>query len=293
MVEAFPHFAREYSSVKQDPYPTTASPVHQAVVKLFYSRAARQLFTNAWYSLLSNLDRDAAIRFLNYGYASLDGAQIALQAVDEPDRYAIQLYHHVVSGTAIEGKDVLEVGCGRGGGASYIARYLGPKSYTGLDICKPAIRFNKARYADQGNLAFRLGNALSLPFADESFDVVVNVESAQHYGDMGRFLDEVHRVLRPGGAFLMACFEDPSKDVYPRQSLARSRLHLVSEDDITANVARALEFDGARRTALAAEIVPRLLRGVSHEFAGIPGTQLHASFADGSCPYYCFTCRKD
>lgn len=279
--------------MKQDPYPTAASPIHSAVVKLFYSRAARQLFTNAWYSLLSNLDRDAAIRFLNYGYASLNGEQVALQAADEPDRYAIQLYHHVASGSAIEGKDVLEVGSGRGGGASYIARYLRPKSYTGLDICKPAIRFSTARYADQDNLAFRVGNALSLPFADQSFDVVVNVESAQHYGDMGRFLDEVHRVLRPGGAFLMACFEDRSKDVYPREALAQSRLRLVREDDITANVARALELDGARRTALADEIVPRLLLGVSHEFAGIPGTQLHTSFADGTCPYYCFACRKD
>ncbi|MDN4985196.1 MULTISPECIES: class I SAM-dependent methyltransferase [unclassified Bradyrhizobium] len=279
--------------MKQDPYPTAANPIHQAVVKLFYSRAARHLFTNAWYSLLSSLDQDAAIRFLNYGYASLNGEQVALQAVDEPDRYAIQLYHHTVSGAAIEGKDVLEVGCGRGGGASYIARYLHPRSYTGLDICKPAIRFNKARYADQDNLAFQVGNALSLPFADERFDVVVNVESAQHYGDMGRFLDEVHRVLRPGGVFLMACFEDRSKDVYPRESLAKSRLRLTCEDDITANVARALELDGARRTALADEIVPRVLLGVSHEFAGIPGTQLHASFADGTCPYYCFTCRKD
>ncbi|WP_271669376.1 class I SAM-dependent methyltransferase [Bradyrhizobium sp. CCBAU 51627] len=279
--------------MKQDPSPSAASPIHQAVVKLFYSRAARQLFTNAWYSLLSNLDRDAAIRFLNYGYASLNGEQVELQAVDEGDRYAIQLYHHVASGAAIAGKDVLEVGCGRGGGASYIARYLHPKSYIGLDICKPAIRFNKARYADQGNLAFRVGDALSLPFADESFDVVVNVESAQHYGDMGRFLDEVHRVLRPGGAFLMACFEDRSKDVYPRESLGKSRLRLVREDDITANVARALELDGARRTALADEIVPRVLLGVSHEFAGIPGTQLHASFANGTCPYYSFTCRKD
>jgi ubiquinone/menaquinone biosynthesis C-methylase UbiE len=279
--------------VKQDPYPTAANPIHSAVVKLFYSRAARHLFTNAWYSLLSNLDRNAAIRFLNYGYASLNGEQVALQAADEPDRYAIQLYHHVASGAAIEGTDVLEVGCGRGGGASYIARYLHPRSYTGLDICRPAIRFSQARYAGQGNLDFRVGNALSLPFADESFDVVVNVESAQHYGDMGRFLEEVHRVLRPGGAFLMACFEDRSKDVFPREALAQSRLRLVKEDDITANVARALEFDGARRTALAAQIVPWLLRGVSHEFAGIPGTQLHASFANGECPYYCFTCRKD
>ena len=67
----------------------------------------------------------------------------------------------------------------------------------------------------------------------------------------------------------MACFEDRSKDVYPREALAQSRLRLTCEDDITANVARALELDGARRTALADEIVPRLLlasRTSSQEF---------------------------
>jgi SAM-dependent methyltransferase len=279
--------------VKQDLQPTTTGPLESAAVKFFYSRPARQFFTNAWYSLLSNLDRQAAIRFLNYGYAALDGDEIDLQPADEPDRYAIQLYHHVVAGTEIAGKRILEVGCGRGGGASYIARAFQPQSFTGLDICKPAIRFNTARYADQDNLDFKLGNALALPFADASFDVVINIESAQHYGDMARFLDEVHRVLKPGGTFLMACFEDPSKDVFPRRSLEQSRLRLLREDDITANVARALELDGERRKALAVEIAPRLLRGLSHEFAGIPGTQLHASFATGECPYYCFTCRKD
>jgi SAM-dependent methyltransferase len=233
------------------------------------------------------------VTFLNYGYASLNGERIPLREEDEPNRYPIQLYHHALSGTAIAGKDVLEVGSGRGGGASYVARYLHPRGLTGVDICKPAIQFSTARYADQDNLEFRVADALNLPFADDSFDVVLNIESAQHYGDMGRFLEEVHRVLRPGGDFLMACFEDASKNVFPRESLRQARLRLIREDDITANVARALELDGSRRKELAVAISPRLLLRLSNEFAGIPGTQLHASFANGECPYYCFACRKE
>jgi SAM-dependent methyltransferase len=277
--------------VKQDLTP--ASLFETAVVRLFYSRAARQLFTNAWYSLLSNLDRHADVTFLNYGYAFSNGEQIPLQPEDEPNRYPIQLYHHALSGTAFAGKDVLEVGSGRGGGASYVARYFRPRTLTGVDICKAAIRFSTARYAGQDNLEFRVGDACNLPFANDSFDVAINIESAQHYGDMGQFLEEVYRVLRPGGDFLMACFEDGQKNVFPRESLRQARLRLIREDDITANVARALELDSLRRQELAIALSPRLLLGLSKEFAGIPGTQLHASFANGECPYYCFACRKE
>jgi SAM-dependent methyltransferase len=279
--------------VKQNLTPTGTSFFETAVLKLFYSRAARNLFTNAWYSLLSNLDRHAAVTFLNYGYAYSNGEQIPLQAEDEPNRYPIQLYHHVLSGTSIAGREVLEVGSGRGGGASYVARYFRPRTLTGIDICKAAIRFSTVRYAGQDNLEFRVGDACNLPFANDSFDVVLNVESAQHYSDMGRFLEEVYRVLRPGGDFLMACFEDRQKNVLPRESLRQARLRLIREDEITANVARALELDSSRRQALAIELSPRPLLRLSKEFAGIPGTQLHASFANKECPYFCFTCRKE
>lgn len=277
----------------QDPIPPGTGVFETAVLKLFYSRAARHLFTNVWYSLLSNLDRDAAVTFLNYGYAFANGEQIPLQAEDEPNRYPIQLYHRVLSGTAIAGRQVLEVGSGRGGGASYIARYFRPRTFIGVDVCKAAIRFSTACYADQDNLEFRVADACNLPFANDSFDVVLNVESAQHYGDIGRFLEEVYRVLRPGGDFLMACFEDVQKNVLPREFLRQARLRLIREDEITANVARALELDSSRRQALAIAIAPQPLLRLSNEFAGIPGTKLYASFASGECPYFCFACRKE
>ncbi len=263
-----------------------------AVVKFYYSRTAHRLFTNAWYTLLSKLDKNGQVTLLNYGFAYLTGEKIPLQANDEFNRYPIQLYHYVASGVPLDGKELLEVGCGRGGGALYIARYMHPRKLTGVDLCKEAIRFSAEHYAQEPKLAFRLADAHRLPFPNHSFDAVLNIESAQHYADMGKFLDEVHRILRPGGHFLMACFEDRQKNIFPRQALRESKLHAVKEQDITANVARALEIDTLRRQKLARVLSPPFMGRLSKEFAGIQGTDLHDSFASGECRYYSFVYRK-
>ena len=72
--------------------------------------------------------------FMNYGYATAaaDADTIPrLQPSDERDRLCIQLYLHAIDHADLRGKDVLEVGSGRGGGASYISRYLQPRAMTG------------------------------------------------------------------------------------------------------------------------------------------------------------------
>ena len=52
------------------------------------------------------------------------------------------------------------------------------------------------------------GDAQNLPFPDESFDAVINVEASHIYPNFERFLGEVARVLRPGGHFLYADFRN-------------------------------------------------------------------------------------
>jgi cyclopropane fatty-acyl-phospholipid synthase-like methyltransferase len=73
---------------------------------------------------------------MNFGYRHSDPAieLLPLLPEDEPDRSAIQLYHHVLGGVDLNGRDVLEMGCGRGGGCWYISRYCAPRSVTGLDL---------------------------------------------------------------------------------------------------------------------------------------------------------------
>jgi len=155
------------------------------------------------HNYLNKMDQQFDIHFMNYGYFDESISQLKLEPEDEPERYCINLYHQDVSDVEIQGKDILEVGCGRGGGASYISRYFKPKSYIGLDISKKGIKFCNDNY-DIPNLSFIQGKAEELPFEDESFDAVVNVESSRCYSDMDGFLSEVHRVLRTGGNLLFS-----------------------------------------------------------------------------------------
>ena len=130
---------------------------------------------------------------------------LPLAESDEPNRFRIQLYHRTATQADLSGKRVLEVGCGHGGGASYLMRTLHPASYTGLDLNPAGIAFCRKRHNLAG-LEFVHGDAENLPFPDQSFDAVINIESSLHYPRFPRFLAEVARVLRPGGHFLYADF---------------------------------------------------------------------------------------
>jgi len=268
------------------------STFEKAGATFFYSAIADFFFVNTWYSLVSKLDKNGEETFLNYGFADLDGAKIELAPELEVHRYAVQLYHHVVSRAAVQGKNVLEIGCGRGGGASYVAQTLQPRRYVGLDVNRTAIAFDRRFYRNQKNLEFIAGDAHALPFADGVFDVAVNVESCHHYRDLDTFLAEVHRVLVPGGTFLMACFPRKNEMSLLREPLRRSRFECVLEEDITSNVMRALETDSARREAAVRRLCPAPLRTFGREFAGVRDSELYESFASGKRPYLNFVLQK-
>jgi len=159
----------------------------------------------AAYSILSVALKSDDSPFLNYGYAPLDSnaTSIKLDPQDETDRNSIQLYHRVAAARDLRGKQVLEIGCGRGGGASFIARYLEPDSMTGLDLSARAVRYCRRRHPIKG-LTFLQGNAEALPVSPNTFDAVINVESSHCYPSFERFIAEVARVLRPNGHFLFA-----------------------------------------------------------------------------------------
>ena len=141
--------------------------------------------------------------FFNFGYEEEPPMGLPLAASDEPNRFGIQLYHLTATQVDLEGKQVLEVSCGAGGGASYIVRTLRPGAYTGLDLNPASIDLCRRSHNLPG-LQFVQGDAEDLPFADQSFDAVLNVEASHQYPHFARFLSEVVRVLRPGGHFLYA-----------------------------------------------------------------------------------------
>lgn len=245
-----------------------------------------------WYQYLAGYQLQDW-RFMNYGYTPLvsQRSPLDLQPDDEPNRSAIQLYHHVASAVPLKERVILEVGCGRGGGASYVKRYLGPKRMTGIDFSAKAIRFCQASHQVDG-LSFMQGDAESLPVADASWDAVLNVESSHCYGSMPAFVDQVQRVLRPGGHFLFADLRLAKDLDRLHQNLLAGGLTLLEREDITPNVLAALHQDSERKLALIERSVPKRLLPAFRQFAAIDGSETYEAFRTGTMVYVRYLLRK-
>jgi ubiquinone/menaquinone biosynthesis C-methylase UbiE len=145
----------------------------------------------------------------------------------------------------LNGKQVLDVSCGHGGGASYLVRTLHPASCTGLDFNPDGIAFCRRRH-DLPGLDFVHGDAESLPFADQSFDAVINVEAAHAYPRLSRFLAAVVRVLRPGGHFPLRRLPPPQRISGLEAALADTPMRQLPERVINAEVLRGMEKNSQR-----------------------------------------------
>jgi SAM-dependent methyltransferase len=256
---------------------------------------AASLAWRLWYPALTGLAADAPVTFLNYGYADPAGRDPGpiLRPADELNRPCVQLYHRVAGGVDLAGRQVLEVSCGHGGGASYVARYLGAASVHGIDRNPRAVALCRRRHRNISGLTFGIGDALNLPFPDRSFDAVLNVEASHCYADVSRFLAEVRRVLRPGGHLLLADFRTAGR---PQETLARhvaeSGLEVTAAEDVSAGVVRGMELNTPRYRELIRRLAPPFLHPVLARFAGVEGSRMHRELASGKTVYARWVLRK-
>ncbi len=253
---------------------------------------ARRLIWKKWYKYVNGLDKDADVIFMNYGYSGFSqNASIKLKELDEKNRYCIQLYHHVASSISLKNKDLLEIGCGRGGGSFYIMRYLKPKSMASVDFSDEAIKFYKKHYSVKG-LSFYCGDAESIPFENNNFDVVINVESSHCYGNIRKFFGEVFRVLRYDGYFLFADFRAKENIDSVRNQLKSAGFKIIKEENINKNVIKSLDADHERKSNIINQKVPRMLHWIFLKFAGAKGSAIYDSFKNGEETYFNFVLKK-
>ncbi len=245
-----------------------------------------------WYPLITRRWEKEDIVFLNWGYEEDPPLGLPLAPEDEPNRYCIQHYHRTATQADLSGKQVLEVSCGHGGGAAYLVRTLHPASYTGLDYNPDGVAFARKRH-DLPGLDFVHGNAESLPFPDESFDAVINIEASHAYPHFDRFLPEMVRVLRPGGHFLYADFRGYLEYDAWDAALADMPMRMVSQREINAEVLRGLDKNSTRYLDLVARHVPRFLRPFGRVFAGLPGTLAYRELQRGKLSYRMYHFTKD
>lgn len=96
---------------------------------------------------------------------------------------------------------VLDCGCGSGGITLGLAQAVHPGSVIGIDVAKAEIERCQLQAIDKGidNVRFEVANVYSLPFPDCSFDAAFAHNVLEHVSEPGRALNEMSRVLKPGG----------------------------------------------------------------------------------------------
>ncbi|NBU99902.1 MAG: SAM-dependent methyltransferase [Burkholderiaceae bacterium] len=156
------------------------------------------------------------------------------------------LYFHLIKDLDISRMHILDVGSGRGGGLNLLYNKIGCLSATGVDISPDNIDFSNKSYGQ--SIKFVLGDAESLDFDSSSFDIVFNIESAHCYPNYKKFLEEVVRVLKPGGLFLSTDLvaKDSGHNKYYSNILKireLSDIFEIKETDITQQVSDSCKID--------------------------------------------------
>ncbi|MEK5468041.1 methyltransferase domain-containing protein [Paenibacillus sp. FSL R7-0210] len=235
---------------------------------------------------LSGIGRFAT--FLNYGYVPHGNEQ---HAVIEPDdgwnRNSVKLLLETVGRTVIRDRQVIDIGCGRGGNIAALYKYFKPLSIVGLDICPANIAYcsAKSRWAE----AFYLvGDAENIPFADGSFDVVLNMESAHAYPNRSRFYEEVYRIMRTGGVFLYTELMLEDQVTQNVRLLEEAGLSVIRNQDVTSNVLLSCEENAKQRTGtqgIANNANASTNIGDISDFIALPGSKKYEEMKAGTRQY--------
>ncbi|CAN5374396.1 hypothetical protein BH09BAC3_BH09BAC3_13070 [soil metagenome] len=103
----------------------------------------------------------------------------------------------------LNGKKILEVGCGRGVFANYLASRFPEASVTAVDFSPNAIEIASHHYASTRNVRYVVGDAENLPFGGQEFDFYISCETIEHVFHPEKMIGEINRVLKTGGGFIL------------------------------------------------------------------------------------------
>jgi ubiquinone/menaquinone biosynthesis C-methylase UbiE len=218
--------------------------------------------------------------------ADMDHLQPAdLMPVEEFHTGGRQATEYLVARLSLSAQDhVLDVGCGIGGAARFIAGQTGGR-VTGIDLTPEFIDVanvlsERVRLSDQ--LQFEAASALSMPFADAKFDAAITIHVAMNIHDRESFYGEIARVMKPGS--LLGVFDIMRNNdddlVFPlpwAQSAATSHLITAQEtaDRLTAAGFTVTEIED--RTDFALKFFSR---SVAQQASGPPPLGVHTIMGD-------------
>ena len=153
-------------------------------------------------------DEDLLVRIL----AGLEAAGADLHCLQPDDLAAVEEFHiggRKATVQAVEkmslhkDQHVLDIGCGIGGAARYIAAQTGC-DVTGIDLTPEYISIARTLTELTGlsdRISFEVSNALAMPFSDASFDAAITLHVAMNIRERSALYREIARVLKPGATF--------------------------------------------------------------------------------------------
>ena len=156
------------------------------------------------------------------------------------------LHRYAYASTLVRDKRALDLASGEGYGSNMLA--AAAASVVGIDIDESVVRHAKEKYGRK-NLQFISGSITAVPIPDDhSFDVIVCFEAIEHIEDQEKLLEEVKRLLKPGGLFIVST---PNKAVYHDESAEENPFHvkeLYFEEfqQLLAHHFRNIQFLGQR-----------------------------------------------
>jgi SAM-dependent methyltransferase len=231
--------------------------------------------------------RNPALAFMNYGFADpasgLDGEMdpAGLAA-------ASRALYDAVLGRLSGAERLLEVGCGRGGGAAFVLESRTVGQYLGLDISTENVRRCRERLGATRRAHFAVADARRLPVPAEWCDAAFSVEAAQHFESREQFYRDVARALRPAGRFFLASIWRPA-EVESADTFAALGLRVVDAVDITANVVASLERSCTLRRQIVESLqLPDTFTPLLMSWAGVRGCTAFDALASRALVYLRF-----
>lgn len=198
--------------------------------------AQKEMVKRTFDSINRSLEEKGLSRFstfINWGYIPLQDEEQS----DQPNfnKSYMRLLQEIVGEIVLKDKDIIEIGCGRGGNINALCKSFAPRNVVGLDLTESNIVFclQNNRYQQ---VYYCVGDAEQLPFQAESCDVLLNVESSHLYPRIDKFYEEAYRVLKPAGVFLYADIFDSTEFKVHEDSLRKLGFTIVMNRDITENI---------------------------------------------------------
>ncbi|WP_052270463.1 glycosyltransferase [Archaeoglobus fulgidus] len=131
------------------------------------------------------------------------------------------LHRYYFAAQFVKGKVVLDLGCGEGYGSYILSKYA--KKVVGVDIDDKSIKHASSTYI-RSNLEYRVGSVTSIPVdGEEIFDAVICFEVLEHIAEHEEMLQEVKRVLKKDGIFVVST---PNKKVYSDEPNYQNPFHV-------------------------------------------------------------------